>query len=97
MLEGVLRQREGHIGQGVRLAEEAAEFTWESLSGLLTVSLFEINETLVTTLGLLRVVMILVIAWWISKLLRGAINRFSQRRVGVGKSSFAPWGAWPIT
>jgi small-conductance mechanosensitive channel len=92
VLDGVLRQREGHIGRGVRLAEDAAEFTWESLKGLLTVSLFEINETPVTALGLLRVVMILVIAWWVSKLLRSAINRFSQRRVGVGKSSFYTLG-----
>lgn len=92
VLDGVMLRREGHIGRGVRLAEDAAEFTWESLKGLLTVSLFEINETPVTALGLLRVLMILVIAWWISKLLRSAIHRFSQRRVGVGKSSFYTLG-----
>ncbi|MDH3317597.1 MAG: mechanosensitive ion channel [Gammaproteobacteria bacterium] len=52
-----------------------------------TASLFELNETPVTMLGLLRVILILVVAWWISKIARGALAKVMQRRETMSKSS----------
>ncbi len=52
-----------------------------------TASLFEVNQTPVTTLGLLRVILILVVAWWISKIARGALAKVMQRRETMSKSS----------
>ena len=55
----LLRQREGRIGQGVELAKQAAAFSWHGIEQLLNTSLFEIDESPVTSLGLLRVFLIL--------------------------------------
>ncbi|MDH3317922.1 MAG: mechanosensitive ion channel, partial [Gammaproteobacteria bacterium] len=58
-----------------------------TLKSWTTASLFELNETPVTTLGLLRVIIILVVAWWISKIARGALAKVMQRRETMSKSS----------
>ena len=87
ILDGLLNKREGRLGQGVRLAQDAAGSTWGTVRTALTTSLFEISETPVTTLGLLRVLLILTIAWWISKLLRKGLQHVAERRQTVNQSS----------
>ncbi len=52
-----------------------------------TASLFELNRTPVTLLGLLRVILILIVAWWISKIARGALAKVMQRRQSMSKAS----------
>jgi small-conductance mechanosensitive channel len=61
--------------------------SWTSGVEVLGATLFEINETPVTTLGLLRVVMVLTLALWLSKGLRRTIARVGERRGGVSQSS----------
>ncbi len=72
---------------------------WASLSGFwatgvdrLGDTLFEISETPVTTLGLLRVVLILTLAWWISKGIQRAIARVGERRGAISQSSLYTFG-----
>ncbi len=50
------------------------------VSSSLTISLFKINETPVTSLGLFRVFIILWLAWWISRLLSRYLARFLENR-----------------
>lgn len=53
----------------------------------MSASLFEINETPVTTLGLLRVLLILTVIWWVSKGIRKALVRVTANRPGVNPAS----------
>ncbi len=87
LIKHLLVKREGHLGQGRQLAEDAAKQTWEVIQRVLTTSLFEIGETPVTSLGLIRFIIIVFVAWWVSKLLRRGLNRVSQRRETVSQSS----------
>ena len=59
---------------------------------LLGTSMFEINETPVTALGLLRVVVILTITLWLSRVIRGMIQRVGERRGGLNQSSLYTFG-----
>lgn len=50
-------------------------------------SLFEINETPVTLAGLLRVLIILIAAIWVSKALRHGLERLADSNVSMNRSS----------
>lgn len=58
-----------------------------NLGTLFTASLFQINDTPVTVVGLLRVLFILIVAWWISKGLRNGLTRVTAKRPGFNPSS----------
>jgi small-conductance mechanosensitive channel len=87
LIDHLLSKREGRLGQGVQLAEDAVQLTWETLRKLMTASLFEVGETPVTTLGIFRFLIIIIVAWWVSKLLRGGLQRVAQRRHTVSEAS----------
>jgi potassium efflux system protein len=57
-----------------------------------TSTLFEIGRTPVTLADLLRVVVILAAAWWISRLMRHGLQRIARYRTGVSPSSFYTLG-----
>lgn len=82
----------------MQLGRSGIEDNWVSFTGfistsyvnmhaVLATSLFEINETPVTFMGLLRLFIIIFIAWVLSKTARGGINHFSSQRVSVSPSS----------
>ncbi len=68
--------------------EGAVGSVWEKTWGWLRGSLFKLGDTPVTPLGLLRVIVILTIAFWISRLLRHALDRIAARQPGANKSAF---------
>lgn len=59
---------------------------------LLGATMFEINETPVTPMGVLRVILILTIALWLSRVLRRTIHRVGERRGGLSQSSLYTFG-----
>ena len=59
---------------------------------LLGATLFEINETPVTTLGLLRVALILTIALWASRIIRRGIQHVGEKRGTLNQSSLYTFG-----
>lgn len=61
---------------------------WEKTWGWLSGSLFKLGDAPVTPLGLLRVIVILTIAFWLSRLVRHALDRIAARQPGVDKSAF---------
>lgn len=65
----------------------AAEFSWQTVWGWLSRPLFEIGNIPVTTLGLVRVVLIIIIAWWLSKLARSGLSRLARYRPNVSQAS----------
>lgn len=87
VLDALLQQREGRVGRGLQLTYTAIGGSWQTLNSLMSTSLFEISETPVTATGLLRVVLIITLAWWISKLLRRALRRLAEKRATVNQSS----------
>ncbi len=91
MLDARLREREGRVGQSVRLLKDAVRGSLSEAHDLLSHPLFEINETPVTTLGLLRLGLILTMAWWLSALVRGGLQR-----VGPNYSAFSPASLYSV-
>lgn len=65
----------------------AAELSWQTAWGWLSKPLFEIGNVPVTTLGLVRVVLIIIIAWWLSKLARSGLSRLASYRPNVSQAS----------
>jgi len=61
--------------------------SWESFTGWLGKPLFEIGEVSVTSTGLIRLVVILVVAWWLSRLVQVAMNRLAAHRPNFNRAS----------
>ncbi|MDX1655945.1 MAG: mechanosensitive ion channel, partial [Candidatus Competibacteraceae bacterium] len=59
----------------------------EQATGWISMSLFKLGGTPVTTLGLLRLALILFIAWWVSYALRRALRQLGERREGLNQSA----------
>ena len=91
LLDQRLREREGRLGQSIRMLQEAFTDSWGEAHTLLARPLFDINDTPVTFLGLIRVGLILTAAWWLSVLLRGGLLRLGQRN-----SAFSPASLYAV-
>ena len=91
MLDTRLREREGRVGQSVRMVKDAVRGSLAEAHDLLAHPLFEINETPVTTLGLLRVAFIMTATWWLSTLMRGGLERLGPRN-----SAFSPASLYAV-
>jgi small-conductance mechanosensitive channel len=57
-----------------------------------TSTIFEIGHTPITFLSLVRVAIILAIAWWVSRMLRRGMQRITRYRIGVSPSAFYALG-----
>jgi small-conductance mechanosensitive channel len=66
--------------------------SWDQLGEGLNATLFEINEAPVTIMGLFRVLLIITIAWFISRVLRRGLDKLGQRNDGVSASSLYTLG-----
>ena len=92
LLTQKLQATEGWIKRSVKDTAHVAKRTWQVTVDFLSMSLFEINEVPVTILGLLRIVLIVFIAWWLSKGIRNGLQRIGERRSVVSKSSLYTLG-----
>lgn len=61
---------------------------WSDAGDWISTSLFRIGETPVTAVGLLRIVLFITVAWWISYWLRRALMQLGERREGVNLSAY---------
>lgn len=77
--EKLIRREGGFVNWWLQL-EYAFTQVWDKSAAWITTSLFKIGETPVTALGLLRVIVILTVAWWLSYGFRKGLDRLSQRR-----------------
>ena len=92
LLDSQLTAREGWIRQNLIMVSDRILEAGSTAGGLMSATLFEINETPVTTMGLLRVVLILFIALWLSRIVRRAIQHIGERRSGWNQSSLYTFG-----
>ncbi len=83
-----LVSREGAMSRWLARGEQVLDQLWHEVSSRLTTSLFRIGDTPVTAMGLVRVGVILFIAWWISYGLRRALERIARTRGGVNRAAF---------
>ncbi len=60
---------------------------WDSLSAWLSTPLFEIAERSVTMAGLVRLLLIIVATWWLSRLAQAATERLAVRRPSFSRAS----------
>ncbi len=65
----------------------AAGSSWQILSEWFTRTLFEIGDVPITLIGLIRVVVIIVVAWWLSKLGQGALTRVAAYRPNFNRAA----------
>ncbi len=68
------------------------EISWETVGEWLNTTLFEISETPVTTAGLLRVLIIISFALFLSRLLRRGLEKLGQKKHGVSDSALYTLG-----
>jgi potassium-dependent mechanosensitive channel len=92
ILDERLHEQEGWINRSLKDTEETISRSWSKTIGLLGASLFEINETPVTTLGILRVILIITLALWLSKGIRRAIKRIGESKGAISESSLYTFG-----
>ena len=92
LLDERVRMREGTLKRGFAHVKDTLMFSWQGAQELFTASLFEVNETPVTLLGLVRVLIIITVAFLLSKALRRTMERIAARRTGVSHSSFYTLG-----
>ena len=60
---------------------------WHVLWDWLNLGLFSVGGTPVTTLDLVRVLVIVTVAWWVSKLARRALERVAKLRPNLNRAS----------
>ncbi len=87
LLEARLHLDEGWLSRTWHAGWAGVKGFWDQGVNLLGSTLFEISETPVTTFGLLRVLLILTIAWWVSKAFQRAIRRVGATRGAISQSS----------
>jgi potassium-dependent mechanosensitive channel len=87
LMDSLLAEREGSVARGIQAAEDLAGASWQETKQLLSRSLVEIGGTPVTATDLFRVLIILTVAWWISKLVRRTLQRIAARRETVNTGS----------
>lgn len=74
------------------IAQSSVGQSWSQISYLINVSLFEVNESPVTTLGLLRVLFIIYMALLLSKVIRKGLIKVGRKKGGVSDSSLHTLG-----
>ena len=92
LLDERVRLHEGTLTRWLAEAGQTVSLIWQKTRELAVASLFEVNETPVTLFGLLRVAIIITVAFILSKALRRTLERLAARRTGVGQSSFYTLG-----
>ena len=88
LVDAQLVVKEGRIKGWLARGEQGLQKLWDEAIGLASSSLFKIGETPVTALGLLRIALILTIAWWISHWLRRAMQQLGERGDGINLPAY---------
>jgi small-conductance mechanosensitive channel len=84
---GRVAEEKGSMAVWLAQISGSVEQLWAGSVHLVTGSLFTINETPVTLLGLFRILMILAVAWWLSKIVRHGLDRMANRTEAMNRAS----------
>ncbi len=92
LLARQLAKQEGWLATSLQSGREAFVDSRDWVGGFMTMSLFEVSETPVTPLGLMRVVVILGIAWLLSRGVRRALDRLRSRKDSMNQAALYTLG-----
>lgn len=87
LLETRLNEVLGWVGQASSQTKNLASNTKRKILDGFQYPIFEINETPVTGNAILRFFLILIIAWWSSKVIQKGMERFSERLRKANRTS----------
>ncbi len=68
------------------------DWSWRSVLKVLKYQIFALNETPINGLGIIKLIAILMAAWWLSKLLRRLLDRFGEKQAKVSRTSLYTMG-----
>lgn len=80
--EALVTDKQGMLMTGLANVKTTAVNFWELLADHLEASLFKIGETPVTLQGVLRVILIITLAWGLSHFVRRGLTHLSERQGG---------------
>ncbi|OAI17773.1 hypothetical protein A1359_05685 [Methylomonas lenta] len=80
--ESLVADKQGMLITGLTNLNTSVSQVWEWLSDHLEASLFKISETPVTLLGILRVIVVITLAWGLSHFVRRGLTHLSERQGG---------------
>lgn len=87
LLKLQLRLDDGQLKGSLHDLTRTAQDAWSTTLGWLNTSLFKMGETPVTTAGIIRVVLIILIVWWFSYWLRKALTRLASRNQKIADAT----------
>lgn len=87
LLKSQLRLADGQFKGSLNDLTNTAQDVWNTTLGWLNTSLFKMGETPVTTAGIIRVVLIILIVWWFSYWLRKALTRLASRNQKIADAT----------
>jgi small-conductance mechanosensitive channel len=72
---------------GIQVASTTASSSFQVIKDWLSAPLFEIGNVPMTSIGLMRVVVIITVAWWLSKLGQNALTRIAAYRPNFNRAA----------
>ncbi len=88
LVEAQLLAKEGRFRDWLARGQQILGELWQLAEEGATSSLFRLGETPVTALGLLRIVLIITLAWWVSYWLRRALQQLGERGDELNVSAY---------
>lgn len=82
LAEALVAEKQGALITGLSNVKTSTAKAWQLLWEHMAASLFKIGETPVTLLGILRVLLIITLAWMISHFVRRGLTHISERQGG---------------
>lgn len=92
MAQAKLKDDAGWLDRGLLAMDSGLEQSWARLKQWLNASLIEINDVPLTSMGLLRVIFIIFIAWLISRVLRRALDTLRAHNQALSPSAIYTLG-----
>ncbi len=80
--QALMTVQQGAMKNGLENIKIFSAQTWKMLGNNLSISLFKIGESPVTTLGIFRLLVIITMAWTLSYFVRRGLRHFSEWRHG---------------
>lgn len=84
---GALTTGHGYAADAPSRAGADGSSSWQIFSGWFTAPLFEIGDVEVTSIGIIRVAVIITLAWWASKIAQNVLTRIAARRPNFNQAA----------
>jgi small-conductance mechanosensitive channel len=90
--QATLKDDAGWLDRGLLAMDTGFEQSWDQLGRWMNATLIEINEVPLTSMGLLRVIFIIFIAWLVSRVLGRGLNKLAAHNEVLSPSAIYTLG-----